>query len=180
MCGSVLEREITMHDLLKIISDPERVKLGNIEDKYLSDTLGRLKGTAAALVFPKSTEEVSAVMKFANDRGLPVTPRGAGTNLVGSTVPHGEGIILDFSLMNRVLEIDEDTFTAVVEPGVVLSELRKQLSKKVLPTAGWDQASLEAYEEFQEAPEQFFPTDPTEASACLGGMAACNAFRTLE
>ena len=52
MCGSVLEREITMHDLLKIISDPERVKLGNIEDKYLSDTLGRLKGTAAALVFP--------------------------------------------------------------------------------------------------------------------------------
>ena len=107
MCGSVLEREITMQDLLKIISDPERVKLGNIEDKYLSDTLGRLKGTAAALVFPKSTEEVSAVMKFANDRGLPVTPRGAGTNLVGSTVPHGEGIILDFSLMNRVLEIDE-------------------------------------------------------------------------
>lgn len=71
MCGSVLEREITMQDLLKIISDPERVKLGNIEDKYLSDTLGRLKGTAAALVFPKSTEEVSAVMKFANDRGLP-------------------------------------------------------------------------------------------------------------
>lgn len=69
MCGSVLEREITMQDLLKIISDPERVKLGNIEDKYLSDTLGRLKGTAAALVFPKSTEEVSAVMKFANDRG---------------------------------------------------------------------------------------------------------------
>ena len=49
-----------------------------------------------------------------------------------------------------------------VAPGVVLSELRKQLGKKVLPTAGWDQASLEAYEEFQEAPEQFFPTDPTE------------------
>ena len=57
----------------------------------------------------------------------------------------------------------------------MLSELRKQLSKKVLPTAGWDQASLKAYEEFQEAPEQFFPTDPTETSACLGGMAACNA-----
>mgnify|MGYP002228877104 FL=1 len=57
----------------------------------------------------------------------------------------------------------------------MLSELRKQLGKKVLPTAGWDQASLKAYEEFQDAPEQFFPTDPTEASACLGGMAACNA-----
>lgn len=80
--------------------------------------------------------------------------------------------------MNRYLGLRRDEqgqFLLRVEPGVVLSELRKQLSKKVLPTAGWDQASLEAYEEFQEAPEQFFPTDPTEASACLGGMAACNA-----
>mgnify|MGYP001541949269 CR=1 FL=1 len=59
MCGSVLEREITMQDLLKIISDPERVKLGNIEDKYLSDTLGRLKGTAAALVFSLSLIHIS-------------------------------------------------------------------------------------------------------------------------
>ena len=80
--------------------------------------------------------------------------------------------------MNRYLGLRRDEqgqFLLRVEPGVVLSELRKQLSKKVLPTAGWDQASLEAYEEFQESPEQFFPTDPTEASACLGGMAACNA-----
>ena len=153
MCGSVLEREITMQDLLKIISDPERVKLGNIEDKYLSDTLGRLKGTAAALVFPKSTEEVSAVMKFANDRGLPVTPRGAGTNLVGSTVPHGEGIILDFSLMNRVLEIDEDTFTAVVEPGVVLQDFQKLVESRGL----------------------FYPPDPGEKTATVGGNVSTNA-----
>ena len=153
MCGSVLEREITMQDLLKIISDPERVKLGNIEDKYLSDTLGRLKGTAAALVFPKSTEEVSAVMKFANDRGLPVTPRGAGTNLVGSTVPHGEGIILDFSLMNRVLEIDEDTFTAVVEPGVVLQDFQKLVESRGL----------------------FYPPDPGEKTATIGGNISTNA-----
>ena len=153
MCGSVLEREITMQDLLKIISDPERVKLGNIEDKYLSDTLGRLKGTAAALVFPKSTEEVSAVMKFANDRELPVTPRGAGTNLVGSTVPHGEGIILDFSLMNRVLEIDEDTFTAVVEPGVVLQDFQKLVESRGL----------------------FYPPDPGEKTATIGGNISTNA-----
>ena len=114
-----------MQELLNIIKDPSRVRIGGIEDKYLSDTLGRLKGTAAALVFPKSTEEVSAVMKYAYENGIPVTPRGAGTNLVGSTVPHGNGIILDFSLMNRVLEIDEDTFTAVVEPGVVLQDFQK-------------------------------------------------------
>ena len=90
-------------------------------------------------------------------------------------MPHG-GHILNTSRMNRYLGLRRDEqgqFLLRVEPGVVLSELRKQLSKKVLPTAGWDQASLEAYEEFQESPEQFFPTDPTEASACLGGMAAC-------
>lgn len=144
---------IVMKELLNIIPDPERVKLGNIEDKYLSDTLGRLKGTAAALVFPKSTEEVSAVMKFANDRGLPVTPRGAGTNLVGSTVPHGEGIILDFSLMNRVLEIDEDTFTAVVEPGVVLQDFQKLVESKGL----------------------FYPPDPGEKTATIGGNISTNA-----
>ena len=92
-------------------------------------------------------------------------------------MPHG-GHILNTSRTNRYLGLRRDEqgrFLLRVEPGVVLSELRKQLGKKVLPTAGWDQASLKAYEEFQDAPEQFFPTDPTEASACLGGMAACNA-----
>lgn len=142
-----------MQELLKIIHDPDRVKIGNIEDKYLSDTLGRLKGTAAALVFPKSTEEVSAVMKFAWDNGIPVTPRGAGTNLVGSTVPHGDGIILDFSLMNRVLEIDEGTFTAVVEPGVVLQDFQKLVESKGL----------------------FYPPDPGEKTATIGGNISTNA-----
>ncbi len=142
-----------MKELLKIIPDPERVKTGNIEDKYLSDTLGRLKGTAAALVFPKSTEEVSALMKYAYENDIPVTPRGAGTNLVGSTVPHGNGIILDFSLMNRVLEIDEGTFTAVVEPGVVLQDFQKLVESKGL----------------------FYPPDPGEKLATIGGNISTNA-----
>lgn len=50
-------------DLLRLIGDPERVITEQIEDKYLSDTLGRRRGTAAALVFPLSTAEVSAVMR---------------------------------------------------------------------------------------------------------------------
>ena len=110
-------------------------------------------------------------------RACPGNGSGARTGLAAGAVPHG-GHILNTSRMNRYLGLRRDEqgqFLLRVEPGVVLSELRKQLSKKVLPTAGWDQASLEAYEEFQESPEQFFPTDPTEASACLGGMAACNA-----
>lgn len=142
-----------MEELYRIIPDRGRVITENIEDKYLSDTLGRLKGTAAALVFPKSTEEVSAVMRIAYENDIPVMPRGAGTNLVGSTVPHGEGIILDLSLMNRVLEIDEDTLTAVVEPGVVLQDFQALVESKGL----------------------FYPPDPGEKTATIGGNISTNA-----
>ena len=137
----------------------------------------RSSGEASSISFPTSEDEVRAILRQLHVDGVPVTVQGARTGLAAGAVPHG-GHILNTSRMNRYLGLrrdDEGRFLLRVEPGVVLSELRKQLGKKVLPTAGWDQASLKAYEEFQEAPEQFFPTDPTEASACLGGMAACNA-----
>ena len=109
-----------------LIPDSSRVIFdSNIEEKYLSDTLGRLRGRAKALVFPESTKEVSDIMKYAYEHKIPVTPRGAGTNLVGSTVPADGGIVLDLSRMNRVLEIDKDTFTATVESGVVLKDFQE-------------------------------------------------------
>ncbi len=137
----------------------------------------RTSGEASSISFPTTEDEVRAILKKLHAERVPVTVQGARTGLAAGAVPHG-GHILNTSRMNRYLGLRRDEqgrFLLRVAPGVVLSELRKQLGKKVLPTAGWDQASLEAYEEFQEAPEQFFPTDPTEASACLGGMAACNA-----
>ncbi|MFR7732550.1 MAG: FAD-binding oxidoreductase [Collinsella sp.] len=137
----------------------------------------RSSGEASSISFPTTEDEVRAILRQLHAERVPVTVQGARTGLAAGAVPHG-GHILNTSRMNRYLGIRRDEqgrFLLRVAPGVVLSELRKQLGKKVLPTAGWDQASLEAYEEFQEAPEQFFPTDPTEASACLGGMAACNA-----
>lgn len=137
----------------------------------------RASGEASSVSFPTTEDEVRAILETLHAERVPVTVQGARTGLAAGAVPHG-GHILNTSRMNRYLGLRRDEqgqFLLRVEPGVVLSELRKQLSKKVLPTAGWDQASLEAYEEFQESPEQFFPTDPTEASACLGGMAACNA-----
>ena len=62
-----------------------------------------------------------------------------------------------------------------MQPGVILSELRKYLANKTVPCTGWADEDLEVLEQLYAAPTQFFPTDPTEASACLGGMAACNA-----
>lgn len=143
-----------MRDILKnIIKDDDRIVTENIERKYLSDNLGRKIGSAGALVFPVSTEEVSVILKAANENNIPVTPRGAGTNLVGSTVPHGEGIVLDFSLMNRVLEIDEENFIATVEPGVILEDFQKEV----------------------ESLRLFYPPDPGEKRATIGGNISTNA-----
>ena len=84
----------SIHDIIK---DRERCITENIDEKYQSDVLGRLKGCADTVVFPVSTEEVSRIMKYAWENDIPVTPRGAGTNLVGSTVPQRGGIVLDVS-----------------------------------------------------------------------------------
>lgn len=141
-------------ELSNIISDKNRLVFApSIEAKYLSDTLGRKKGSASALVFPVSTEEVSAVAKFAYENRIPLTPRGAGTNLVGSTVPHDGAIIIDFSLMNRVLELDKENFTAWVEPGVILEDFQKYVEGEGL----------------------FYPPDPGEKRASIGGNISTNA-----
>lgn len=143
-----------VNQLASIIPDKTRLIFSPyIEQKYLSDQLGRKQGTASALVFAKSTEEVSAVLKFAHEHNFTVTPRGAGTNLVGSTVPHGEAIILDLSLMNNILEIDKENFTALVEPGVILEDFQK----------------------YVEGLGFFYPPDPGEKRASLGGNIATNA-----
>lgn len=140
-------------NLLKIIADKERIVTDNIDTKYLSDHLGRKRGCAKALVFPISTGEVSNIMKFAYENNIPVTPRGAGTNLVGSTVPSGEGIVLDLSLMNHILELDKDTFTATVEAGTI----------------------LEDFQLYAESQGLFYPPDPGERRASIGGTISTNA-----
>lgn len=78
-----------------------------------------------AVVFPRSAEDVSHVVRLARERGVPVLPRGAGTSLAGQGVNHA--IVLDFSRhMSRVIEIDPASQTARVQPGVVLDRLSRE------------------------------------------------------
>lgn len=142
-----------MAGIEEIIKDKTRCIRENIDEKYQSDVLGRLKGCADTVVFPISTEEVSQVLKYAWENHIPVTPRGAGTNLVGSTVPERGGIVLDLSRMNRILEIDENTFTAVVEPGVFLEDFQRYVEERGL----------------------FYPPDPGEKKSTIGGNISTNA-----
>ena len=139
--------------LREIIPDESRLVFDHIPPEFLSDTLGRRKGEASALVFAKSTEEVSKVLQYAHANRIPVTPRGAGTNLVGSTVPVDGGIILDLSQMNRILELDTETMTITVEPGLLLQDLQAYVEEHNL----------------------FYPPDPGEKASSIGGNISTNA-----
>ncbi|PYZ95615.1 2-hydroxy-acid oxidase [Alteribacter lacisalsi] len=107
------------------------------------------------VVFPESTEQVSEIIKVADRTSTPVIPFGLGTSLEGHVIPYDKGITVDFSQMNKVLEIREKDFLVKVQPGVTRSQLNKELKKYGL----------------------FFSVDPG-ADATLGGMAATNASGT--
>ncbi len=81
-----------------------------------------------AVVLPQTTEEVSAVVRLACREKVPVVARGSGTNLSGGSVPAEGGIVIHFSKMNRILEIDLENQRAVVEPGVFNLDLQNALS----------------------------------------------------
>ena len=109
--------------------------------------------TPAGVVVPKRFADVEATLTAARDAGVPVTARGGGTSQAGQTV--NRGVIIDFSKhLNRVLELDVERRRAVVEPGIVLDELNRQLRGHGL----------------------WFPVDvSTSSRATIGGMAANNS-----
>jgi len=81
------------------------------------------------IVFPRSTEEVSSVVTYANTIGLSLVPRGAGTNLSGGSLPLEDSLVVCCSRMTRILDLDTKNFTATVETGLVNFDLQEELSK---------------------------------------------------
>jgi glycolate oxidase len=105
-------------------------------------------------VWATTTEQVSEILKLANEHKIPVIPRGAGTGLSGMAVPVKGGIVLDLNRMNQIVKVSIEDRYAVVQPGVVYADLDKAL-----------------------APNGFcFPPDPGSGTVCtLGGNVATNA-----
>jgi glycolate oxidase len=133
---------------------PDRV-LASPEAKITySYDASRLAASPDLVVRPLTTEEVAAVMRVAYAHGAPVTARGAGSGLTGGSVPAVGGIVVDFLLMSRILDIDPVSGTAIVQPGVLVDEL---------------QAALAPY-------GMFYAPDPgSSAYATIGGNIAENA-----
>ncbi len=107
-------------DALKEIAGADSV-LTSMEDliPYGFDGTAALKGQAACVVFPGSTEQVAALVELAVKKGMPIVTRGSGTGLSGGSIPVPDGIILCLVNMNRILEVDPANLTILVEPGVI-------------------------------------------------------------
>jgi len=144
---------------------------------YLKDE-SRKSGVAETISFPTTEADVVAILVEAHAGGVAVTTQGARTGITGGAVPDG-GHILNLSRLNRVLglryEAADESFRVCVQPGILLSELRTMLRHKEFDTTGWSPESLAVLARFKEVGRFFLTPDPTETSASIGGMAACNA-----
>ena len=124
-----------------------------INPDYAHDELGGISSMPEVLVRVHSTEEVSAIMRHAYERNIPVTVRGSGTGLVGAAVPIHGGILMEMTRMNKILALDSDNLTVTVQPGLLLMELAA----------------------FAEENDFLYPPDPGEKSATIGGNISTNA-----
>lgn len=99
---------------------------------YSYDATPNFQSMPDAIVSPRNTEEVSEILKICNQYGVPIVPRGSGTNLCAGTCPTEGGVVLLFKHMNRILEIDEENLTITVQPGVITLDLINAIEEKGL------------------------------------------------
>lgn len=145
--------------------------------EYLRDE-SRLVGEAESISFPTNEEQVREIVKLLADGEIPVTIQAGRTGISGGAVPKG-GHVLNLSRMNKFLGMRHDPkanrFHLRLQPGVLLSQINETVAKKEFAADGWSRDSLQGLEAFQRSGSYFFPPDPTESSAAIGGMTASNA-----
>ena len=124
-----------------------------INEEYSHDELTIERSYPDLVARVISAQEVSKILAYANEKRIAVTPRGAGTGLVGASVAIEKGIMIDTTLMNHILELDEENLTLTVEPGVLIMTLRAYVEENGF----------------------FYPPDPGEKSATIGGNISTNA-----
>lgn len=131
-----------------IITDAEE------RSEYASDQTEDLHFLPELVLQPETVEAVSRIVKYCNERHIPLTPRGAGTGLSGGALPVKGGVVLDMKRFNKILKIDQRNFQVIVEPGVITQELQEAVLQLGL----------------------FYPPDPASKGSCfIGGNVSENS-----
>ncbi|MEJ8842533.1 FAD-linked oxidase C-terminal domain-containing protein [Lacibacter sp. H375] len=121
---------------------------------YAHDETENLHFPPEVVVKPRTTEEISQIMKLCNEAIIPVTPRGAGTGLAGAALADKGGVLLSTERLNSILKIDERNHQVITEPGVITEVLMDEVKKVGL----------------------FYPPDPSSRGSCfIGGNISANS-----
>ena len=147
--------ELIKSKLLSFLSEEQVTDNETIRAQHGQDESYHEPALPDLVVFPRTTSEVSDILKVANEYAVPVIPFGRGSSLEGHIIPYDGGISIDFNEMNAILAIEPENLLVKVQPGVTRMQLNQALKKHGL----------------------FFSVDPG-ADATLGGMAATNASGT--
>jgi glycolate oxidase len=143
----------TIDEIIKIVGKENA--LTSLEERKCYSYDARTDGAIPDLVvFPSSANEVSQILILANKLHFPVIPRGQGSGLTGGSVPVKGGVVLTFTRMNKILEIDTKNLVAIVEPGVITFVFQEEVAKHGL----------------------FYPPDPAsyKYSSIGGNVAECS------
>ena len=121
---------------------------------YGYDSTPELESVPGVVALAGSSAEVARIMRLCHGAGVTVTPRGSGTNLSGGSITGKEGVVIQTSRLNRIIEVDEENLTATVEPGVITSALHREVESRGL----------------------FYPPDPGSMNvSTMGGNVAENS-----
>ena len=143
------------YERLQAVFPPKRLLTKDVELlPYESDALTAFSAKPAAVVIPETAEEVIAAVKICHDMGIPFVARGSGTSLSGGSLPIQDGLMIALNRLNRIISIDPEQRTAVVEPGVINLKITKAVEQHGL----------------------YYAPDPSSQSICtIGGNVAFNS-----
>jgi glycolate oxidase len=152
---AVLRRRAEIVGVLRQIVPGEGVIVSEAERRaYESDGLTAYRQLPMVVVLPSRVDQVSVVLRYCQERGIKVVPRGAGTSLSGGALPLADGVLLGMSKFNRILDIDHDNRCVVAQPGVTNLAI-----SQAVETAGF-----------------YYAPDPSSQIACtIGGNVAENS-----
>ncbi|MFD1607471.1 FAD-binding oxidoreductase [Oceanobacillus luteolus] len=144
-----------MKQLQEIIQDKDRLFFGDeVPEIYQTDHFVKQVEKVYAVALPLTAKEVVKLVNYAIEKDLTIIARGGGTGVAGAQVPiTGNELIIDVHRMNRILELDEETMTLTVEPGVQLQDIQA----------------------FVESKGYYYPPDPGSKHSTIGGNVATNA-----